>query len=480
MANTDERLGSWIKLSYGLGLSAEGIKTNAFNLFLLFYYQQIVGLDPALCGLALFIALCVDGIVDPAIGVLSDGLKSRLGRRHPFMYASSIPLAVGYFAVFVPPAGASKGATFAWLTSFAVLTRVAMACFAIPHQSLVAELTTDSDERTTLQSLRTVFAWLFGILNAFLAYTVFLAKTPDHPLGLLNPQGYPRLAIFGALVMLVNTGLSSVATNRAALRARPGGRSHRVSFRQLPGAIRIALKSKSYRASVLAGLFVFVGSGMNDNLSNYMNTFFWRFTSAQIGGIIVAIFFASLVVLATTRPLARRFGKRRLGMAAGGVGMFVLPVLIALRLADVLPKDPRTLLTTVMCVAFVGYAGTIMAITVIGAMIADVTDEHELATGERQEGLLFAALSFVTKAASGVGVLITGIIVRLVQIPANASADAVDPTIVRNLGIGTALAVTAFGVAIVYSFSGYRLDRSAHESVLARLKDRALLAGEEA
>jgi GPH family glycoside/pentoside/hexuronide:cation symporter len=97
-----------------------------------------------------------------------------------------------------------------------------------------------------------------------------------------------------------------------------------------------------------------------------------------------------------------------------------------------------------------------------------------------KEGLLFAALSFIAKAASGVGVLITGIIVRLVHVPANASVQAIDPTIARNLGIGAALASTAFGVAIVYSFSGYRLDRSAHESVLVRLKDRALLAREEA
>jgi Na+/melibiose symporter-like transporter len=461
-------------------LSAEGIKNSAFNLFLLFYYQQILGLDSALCGLALFIALCVDGIVDPAIGVLSDGLRSRLGRRHPFMYASSLPLAVCYFAVFMPPAGSDKAVLFAWLTTFAILTRAAMACFAIPHQSLVAELATDPDERTTLQSLRTVFAWLFGILNAFLAYTVFLAKTPEYPLGLLNPKGYSNLAAFGAAAMFVATVLSSLATNRAALRAQSWGKAvHRMSLRELPGALRIALRSESYRASVLAGLFVFVGYGMNDNMSNYMTTFFWRFTSAQIGGIIVAIFLASLVVLATARPLARRFGKRRLGMAAGGLGTFILPVLITLRLADVLPKDPRTLLTIFMCAAFLGYAGTIMAITVVGAMIADVTDEHELVTGKRQEGMLFAALSFISKAASGVGVLVTGFFIRLVRVPANASVEAIDPTIARNLGVVAALASAAFGVAIVYSFSGYRLDRTAHESVLLRLKDRALLAREE-
>jgi Na+/melibiose symporter-like transporter len=480
VTNTDKRLGGWLKLSYGVGLSAEGIKNNAFNLFLLFYYQQIVGLDSALCGLALFIALCFDGIVDPAIGVWSDGLKSRLGRRHPFMYAASLPLAICYIAVFMPPAGLGKAALFTWLTVFAIGTRAAMACFAIPHQSLVAELTTDSDERTTLQSLRTVFAWLFGVLNALLAYTVFLAKTPEYPLGLLNPKGYIGFAIFGAVAMFVATGISSAATNRAAIRAHAGTKPHMLSFRDLPGALRTALKSESYRAAVLAGLFVFVGYGMNDNMSNYMTTFFWRFTSAQIGSIIVAIFCASLVVLATARPLAKRFGKRLVGMVSGAIGTFALPVLIALRLAGVLPADPGTMLKTFMCVAFIAYAGTIMAMTLVGAMIADVTDEHELATGERQEGMLFAALSFITKAASGVGVLVTGIFIKLIHMPANASVETIDPSISRNLGVVAALSSTAFGVAIVYSFAGYRLDRAAHQSVLVALKDRALLAREEA
>ncbi len=203
-----------VRFMYGLGLSAEGVKNNAFNLFLLFYYQQVAHLSAVLTGIALFIALCFDAITDPLVGLWSDGFSSRHGRRHPFMFAASIPLGLCFFAVFNPPAGASVAVLFAWLLSFACGTRFAMTLFAIPHQALVAELTEDYEQRTRLQSGRTVFAWLFGLLNALLAYTVFLKATSAYP---YDPAGFPAFALWGALVMVLTTALSSVGTRKAAL-----------------------------------------------------------------------------------------------------------------------------------------------------------------------------------------------------------------------------------------------------------------------
>ena len=84
-------------LSYGIGQAAEGFKNQAFNIFLLFYYQQVVGIPGTLAGLALGIALFFDAISDPAAGVISDRFRSRWGRRHPFMFISAI------FAAMVSP-----------------------------------------------------------------------------------------------------------------------------------------------------------------------------------------------------------------------------------------------------------------------------------------------------------------------------------------------------------------------------------------
>ena len=217
------------------------------------------------------------------IGVWSDGLRSRLGRRHPFMYAAGLPLAVCFVAVFMPPRGLGQTGLFVWLLGFSSATRFAMTLFAIPHQSLVPELTQDYDERTSLQTLRLVFAWLFGLAYALLAYGVFLRATPRYPQGLLNPEGYVGFAVRGAVIMLVTTLVSALGTQRAALRAEvDDSRIEQVRLSALPRAMRAALQSPSYRTAVVGGLCLWVSFGVNQNLNNYLNTFLWGFNSAQL------------------------------------------------------------------------------------------------------------------------------------------------------------------------------------------------------
>ena len=91
------------KLFYGFGAVANGAKSNGFNYLLLFFYSQVVGLPAQWVSLGIFIALLFDAVSDPLVGYLSDNLRSRWGRRHPFMYASGIPVAVAYYFLWSPP-----------------------------------------------------------------------------------------------------------------------------------------------------------------------------------------------------------------------------------------------------------------------------------------------------------------------------------------------------------------------------------------
>src|ERR1700710_700178 len=79
-----------VRFLYGLGEAGEGVKTAALETFLFFFYVQVVGLSGTLTGLALFVALLFDGLSDPLVGAWSDRTKTRLGRRHPFLYAAPI------------------------------------------------------------------------------------------------------------------------------------------------------------------------------------------------------------------------------------------------------------------------------------------------------------------------------------------------------------------------------------------------------
>ncbi len=90
------------KIAYGFGSVAFGIKGNGFDYFILLFYSQVMGVDAYLVSLALLIALLADAFSDPLIGYFSDNTHHKWGRRHPFMYAAAIPVAVSYFFIWNP------------------------------------------------------------------------------------------------------------------------------------------------------------------------------------------------------------------------------------------------------------------------------------------------------------------------------------------------------------------------------------------
>ena len=101
----DRELTRGTRLAFGVGQIAEGLKNASFNLFVLFYYNSVLGLSGSLCGLAIGIALVFDGLSDPLMGSISDNHRSRWGRRHPFMVIAALPFALAFFVLFAPPAG---------------------------------------------------------------------------------------------------------------------------------------------------------------------------------------------------------------------------------------------------------------------------------------------------------------------------------------------------------------------------------------
>ena len=131
MAVAEKALGRGTKLVYGLGSAAFGIKDAGFSTFLLIFYNQVLGVPATLVSLAISIALFADAFVDPVIGEISDNWRSRLGRRHPFMYAAALPTAFFYFLLWNPP-HLSTQALFLYLVATAVLVRATIAFYEFP------------------------------------------------------------------------------------------------------------------------------------------------------------------------------------------------------------------------------------------------------------------------------------------------------------------------------------------------------------
>src|SRR5512135_2518818 len=179
------------KLFYGFGSVAYGVKDHGFTQLLLFYYNQVVGLPARTVGTAILLVLFIDAFADPIVGQMSDNLRTRWGRRHPFMYASAIPVAVSYFFLWFPP-HLSQSGMFFYLVGMAIIVRTFITMFEIPNSAMIAEVTSDYDQRTSFLSYRYFFGVVGGAVMTFVTFRFILAPDATHAVGQLNPQGYVR------------------------------------------------------------------------------------------------------------------------------------------------------------------------------------------------------------------------------------------------------------------------------------------------
>ena len=100
---------------YGSSSMAYGIKDNAFSYVLFIFANQALGVPGYLASIALAIAVIWDAISDPLLGHWSDKTRSRVGRRHPFMYASLFIFPAGFYALFNPIAGVRGEDAFVYI-----------------------------------------------------------------------------------------------------------------------------------------------------------------------------------------------------------------------------------------------------------------------------------------------------------------------------------------------------------------------------
>jgi GPH family glycoside/pentoside/hexuronide:cation symporter len=136
-------------LNYSLGMLAPSALIVFSRSFLLFFYSQVVGLDPWLAGIALTIGRVWDAVSDPLMGSISDRTRSRWGRRRPYILLGAVPLALTYVAMWVPPLGWSQMELFVYLTVTDIAFNTLITVVTIPYASLGAELSSDYHERTT-------------------------------------------------------------------------------------------------------------------------------------------------------------------------------------------------------------------------------------------------------------------------------------------------------------------------------------------
>lgn len=464
------RVSAPLALAYGVGELAKGVEDAATNLFVLFFFSQVLGLPAWVVGLSMGASLVIDSVADPLIGSWSDATRHRWGRRHPFLLASILPSGATFALLFAPPAFGPVGIAL-WFTFWLLALRLALTVFLVPHMALGAELSEDYDERTRIAAVRVFFTYLGAGILVAVGRSVFFRPTAAFPDGQLNPEAYARLGVAFGVFIVVTTLASTLGTwHRIPLLPAGAPGQPRPSLRGWVVEQREAFANPAFAVLVGSLLLFFVSRGTVLALDLYVGTYFW-----ELGTDAVALPGLTLLGILVGSPLsvfvARKIDKRHLFVwGMGGYAALTLSPPL-LHLLGLFPTGPWLLPTLALTNVL---SGMIAAAAVIASasILADIVDAHELATGHRREGLFFGALSFARKAATGVGTIVGGLFLSAVAFPTRAVPGTVDPHLVEALGLCAGPGAGVFGVAGVWLASRYRADRHAHAAVRAALLAR--------
>jgi glycoside/pentoside/hexuronide:cation symporter, GPH family len=467
MTNTG-RVPMGAKLTYGLGAVAYGIKDNGFSTFLLLFYNQVVGLPAAQVSMVIAIALVFDALIDPALGVLSDRTHTKWGRRHPWLYGSALPIAVTWMLLWHPPQG-SQTMILAYLGLVAVLTRAAIATNEVPSLAMAPEMTMDYHERTVVLRYRFLFGWIGGMLMLMLAYSVFLAP----PIGAMSgPKaivGFSAYGIFGGILMAFSVIISAVGTHKL-LAKPPAIRIEVQSFGDTVRGMRKTLSNRAFVVLTLAGVFGYTNQYVGFAISQYNLNFVWQFNAQQLLIYALTLLAGVVVIFLVITPITQAMGKVRAASLLTIVSACFITSPYWLRLAGIMPNvGEPALLPTFLVLNTIGTALGVGAMIIGASMMSDVVEASQEETGRREEGLFFAGTLFMQKCASGIGIIVTGIILSLSQFPANARAGQVSVDVIDRytmLFCVVTLGLSAFASLV---FLRFPFGQAEHDARIAKL-----------
>jgi len=460
------------KFFYASGAVANGVKGDAFTFFLLFFYSNVIGLTPGLASLAIFIALMVDAVTDPIMGVISDRTIHRLGRRHPYFLLGIFPMGLSYFMLFSIQVSwdLSQQQLFFWMLTFTILTRLGMTIFDVPHRSLGSEMSRSYTERTSIFAAREMFGWAGGLFNAFLAYTIFFKDTPEYIPGTQNPEPWIYYGMTGATLM----SISVLVTYFGTLQYRNISSGNQISFnlKLIFSQIFTALKNRSFLIFFFGYLFIAVSWGLNSSLQIYMNTYFWEFKSIMIASFLGIYAMSTFTAFLLIPRLVLYLEKRSILLFSIVFAALIPPIPIILYLNDILPDSGSwNLFFALAPFIYIGNTCLSSSAIVRESMLGDISDEVELESKIGQQGLMFASSSLIGKLNTGLGILVAGLALEFIGFPRGSevlpNADQIFSLAMVQGPFVAVLMIVPLGI-----FSLYNIDRQKHNAILSQLDAR--------
>ena len=436
------------KLMYGAGDSGINMADTMVSVLFAIFLTDVVGLEPGLAALAIFLGRTSDYLNDPIIGYLSDRTRSRWGRRRPFLLFGALPFAAVYALLWWRPPIESQLALAIYYGLAFILYDTAATVLYMPYFALTPELTQDYDERTSLTSYRMAFS----ILGGMIAFVVPLAI-----IGTMSPENATKIFHVGAGLGLV----SILPILVVFLGTKERSDTQKQEQPSIKDSILAALKNRPFLFCL--GLFMFSWMALDILQGALLYFLKHRMHIDQQGDVILGLLYIfALVSIPLWEGAARRWNKQKAYVA----GMIFLAV-VAVFLGFARPSWGLPAMLVFGGLAGVGL-GAVQVLT--WAMIPDGVEWDEYQTGQRHEGMYYSLVTLFRKVAASLSLPFTLLVLQWTGYDAALPAQPESAIHGIQALIGPIPAVLLI-IGIVFAVF-YPLDREKFSQILKELAER--------
>ena len=471
----ENRLSFWTKLVYGTGDWSGSSYGTLRQIFYAIFLTDVVGLEPRLASVAALLGIIWDAVNDPLVGMLTDRVRTRWGRRRPFLLIFAIPFGLSFMLLWWAPPWHNQIALAATVSLAFMLSDTFETLCGVPFSALLPELTPDYDDRTTLTSFRIFFNLLASLATAVAAPMIVDAALSA---GLNQQQGYLLVAgMFGGLAAIPYLLIFAVVrekyvtTETKTVPDIPFRETVRTAWGNIPFRFATAIYMLNWITFDLVALA----------LPFYLLYWIARgnlLFSVTLLGINLPLESAVFAILLITAVIALPFWlwlSHRLSKRSAYIIGMVFWAGVQLAIFSVRPGQ----ITLVLWMSFLAGLSVSAAHILPDAIFPDVIEWDELRTGRRQEGIYYGVKNFVRKLTGALAIFIALQVMGWFGYqtpPENATTFMQSPatlTAIRVL-IGPLGAVLLFSAVLTAWF--YPLTRERHARIrklLAQRKDRA-------
>ncbi len=449
------------KLSYGLGAVGKDMVYMLSASFVLYYYQDILGVSALVMGIILLATRVFDAFNDPIMGVVVAKTKTRWGKFRPWLLIGTVINAVILYALFAAPPSLSGTGLIVYASVIYVLWSVTYTMMDIPFWSMIPAFTEGGKERESLATLgRTCAGMGSAIIIVITVQCVQMLGNGDERVG------FQWFSLIIAVVFVICTLFTCINIKEKS--------TVDVDSPSIGQMFRALVQNDQTMAIVIAIVLINSSIYITSNLVIYFfkydfggEAWYNSYTLFNIFGGAMQIF-SMMLLFPLLRKMMSAISVFYTGLFMAILGYVVLLVLAFTNMSNVF---------LLFIPGFFIFAANGVLTVLLTVFLANTVDYGELKNNRRDESVIISMQTFVVKLASGVSALVASVCLSVFQLSDDTSntAEMVEAATSSIIGLRmtmTVIPIIGIIIATIVFNRKYILTEEKVEEIARLIKER--------